>query len=132
MKLRRYIVRERTGTSPFGGAWAASCRNGIHVLSCWKPPLKSLRIMPKSNARHKNPLHITFMQRNRKRRNEMKEIPKVGDRVEFKYRGIFTGKVIAVVVETGVHFLIESPVGHKPPYRRVGLSKIIRILPGDG
>jgi len=54
----------------------------------------------------------------------MKERPKVGDRVEFKYRGIFTGKVVDVVEETGVHFLIETPVGHTPTYRRVGLSEL--------
>lgn len=60
---------------------------------------------------------------------EMKERPKVGDCVEFKYRGVFTGKVIEVVTETGVHFRIKMPKGHIPRHRRVGLSKIIRILP---
>ena len=58
----------------------------------------------------------------------MKERPKVGDRVEFKYRGVLTGKVHAVA-ETGVHFMIEMPKKHRLKYRLIGLSTIIRILP---
>ena len=57
----------------------------------------------------------------------MKKRPKVGDRVEFKYRGEHTGKVHAVA-ETGVHFIIEMPEGYMKKYRRISLHNIKRIL----
>ncbi len=64
--------------------------------------------------------------------SEMKERPKVGDHVEFKsHRYSQIGKIIAVAV-TGMHFLVESPIGHKHRNRKIGLTGIIRILPGDG
>ncbi len=57
--------------------------------------------------------------------------PKVGDRVEFRHRGVLTGKIHAVA-ETGVHFMIEMPNKNKLKYRLIGLSTIIRILPKQG
>lgn len=61
----------------------------------------------------------------------MKEKPKVGDIVEFKsHRTSRIGKIIAVAV-TGMHFLIEAPIGHKYKNRRIGMGGIIRILPKD-
>jgi len=71
----------------------------------------------------------------------MKMRPKVGDRVEFKCRGVRIGKVVAVA-ETGVHFLIEapfiSPIARKPfevgvnnMNLRIAINKIIRILPNE-
>jgi len=60
--------------------------------------------------------------------DEVKERPKVGDRVEFRaYGHARTGKVIAVA-ETGAHFLIEAS-WFKYKYRKAGLNDIIRILP---
>lgn len=59
----------------------------------------------------------------------MKERPKIGDRVKFRYRGLKTGKVIAVAV-TGVHFLIEmSGYRYKHMRRLIGINAIIEILP---
>ncbi len=74
--------------------------------------------------------------------NEVKERPKVGDRVEFRSQrareyGVRIGTVIAVA-ETGVHFRIETPftTARKPwesecnqRQLRIPLSAIIRILP---
>lgn len=59
----------------------------------------------------------------------MKPRPKVGDRVEFRYRGLKIGEIIAVAV-TGVHFLIKYPSSkYKYTRRLIGINKIIRILP---
>jgi len=62
----------------------------------------------------------------------MKKRPKVGDHVEFRSNRISRiGKVVAVAV-TGMHFVIESPIGHKYRNRKVGMGSIIRILtPGS-
>jgi len=69
--------------------------------------------------------------------DEMKERPKVGDRVEFRSRGVRIGTVIAVA-KTGVHFRIETPfttvrkpwdIGCKQRQLRISLGAIIRILP---
>ncbi len=57
----------------------------------------------------------------------MKERPKVGDRVEFQYRGVKIGKVVAIA-ETDAHFLIKMPTG-KYRYLRIGINDIIQILP---
>ncbi len=62
----------------------------------------------------------------------MKERPKVGDRVEFRYRGLKIGEVVAVAV-TGIHFLIRYSVGgYKYVHRLIGINRIIKILPGQG
>ena len=58
----------------------------------------------------------------------MKKKPKVGDRVEFRYRGVHRGKVVAVAV-TGAHFLIKMPIGSKYKQRQIGINDIIQILP---
>jgi len=59
----------------------------------------------------------------------MKPRPKVGDRVEFRYRGLKIGTVIAVAV-TGVHFLIRYLLGRcRYTHRLIGINRIIRILP---
>jgi len=61
----------------------------------------------------------------------MRERPKVGDRVEFKHRrGVRTGTVIGVA-ETGVHFLIELREPGRFRHRRVGIGRIVRILPKE-
>jgi len=62
--------------------------------------------------------------------DELKERPKVGDRVKFRSHGhARTGKVLAVAV-TDVHFLIEIETpGFKYKYRKTRLNDIIRILP---
>ena len=58
----------------------------------------------------------------------MKERPKVGDRVEFRYRGVKIGTV-AAVAETGVHFLIKMPIRYRCRQRQIGINDIIQILP---
>ncbi|MCK4703199.1 hypothetical protein KAT55_07570 [Candidatus Bathyarchaeota archaeon] len=58
----------------------------------------------------------------------MKERPKVGDRVEFRYRGVKIGTV-AALAETGVHFLIKMPIGYRCRQRQIGIDAIIQILP---
>lgn len=59
----------------------------------------------------------------------MKTRPKIGDRVEFRYRGLKIGEVIAVAV-TGIHFLIRySSKKYKYVHRLIGINRIIRILP---
>ena len=58
----------------------------------------------------------------------MKERPKVGDLVEFRYRGVRKGEVVAVAV-TGAHFLIKTPAGSTYRQRQVGINNIIQILP---
>ena len=62
----------------------------------------------------------------------MKERPKVGDHVEFRSHGSSRiGKVVAVAV-TGMHFVIETPIGYKHRNRKIGMEAIIRILPRQG
>ena len=63
----------------------------------------------------------------------MRERPKVGDRVEFYSRGRRVGRVVGLA-ETGYHFLIEMPfplARDGKAWRRIPLSAIIRILPGE-
>jgi len=70
--------------------------------------------------------------------DEVKERPKVGDRVEFQARGVRIGTVVGIVTETGIHFLIETPFTAKmrrKPWEselkllRISIVAIIRILP---
>ena len=62
----------------------------------------------------------------------MKDRPKAGDLVEFRsQRSSRIGKVVAVAV-TGMHFVIETPIGYKHRNRKIGLDAIIRILPEVG
>ncbi|GAH06851.1 unnamed protein product, partial [marine sediment metagenome] len=59
----------------------------------------------------------------------MKERPKVGDRVEFRLYGVARiGTLVAVVAETGVHFLAEMSTG-RFKFKRIAVNDIIRILP---
>ena len=59
----------------------------------------------------------------------MKIRPQAGDRVEFRSNRVSRiGKIIAVAV-TGMHFVVETPIGHKHRNRKIGLDSIIRILP---
>lgn len=61
--------------------------------------------------------------------SHVKPRPKIGDRVEFRYRGLKIGTVIAVAV-TGVHFLIKFLLNkYKYTHRLIGIDRIIRILP---
>ena len=62
--------------------------------------------------------------------DEIKERPKIGDRVEFRaYKMTRIGAVVAVVAETGAHFRIRMPSGFKYKYRQIGINDIIQILP---
>ena len=67
----------------------------------------------------------------RARKAEMKERPKVGDQVEFRYYQLRRKGKIVTVAETGVHFVIKSSKTKslKVKHIRVPLSRIIRIVP---
>jgi hypothetical protein len=60
--------------------------------------------------------------------DEMKERPKVGDRVEFRCRSVRIGTVVAVA-ETDAHFLIETPFTGRMERKPYELKRVISTRP---